>query len=108
VGVVERYLTAVAAADGAALGECITADLERVGPYGDVVTGREAYVAFISELIPRLKGYAMDVARVTYAGDLAFAEFSETVDGLVTPETIVFELRGEQIARLTIYIQQRP
>ncbi len=66
---------------------------------------------FIADLMPKLKGYAMEVHRVTYASDvLAYAELTETVerDGkpMCTPEVLVFELDGDgRIARVDIFIQ---
>jgi ketosteroid isomerase-like protein len=110
-GSVERYLDGIASHDWDVVDECIADDIVRVGPYGDSYAGRAEYLAFIAELMPKLKGYVMDVRRVTYAGDaLAFAELSETVqrDGkaMRTPEVLVFELTGDgRIARVEIFIQ---
>ena len=111
VDIVERYLNAIASHDWDVVDECIADDIVRVGPYGDRYAGREEYLAFIADLMPRLKGYAMKLERVTYARDtLAFVELSETVhvDGkpMVTPEVLVFALDGDgRIARVDIYIQ---
>lgn len=108
---VECYLHAIASHDWGTLAECVTDGMVRIGPYGDRYDGRADYLAFISELMPTLKGYAMNIDRVTYAGDtLAFAELSETVelDGkpIVTQEVLVFELAGDgRIARIEIFIQ---
>jgi ketosteroid isomerase-like protein len=109
--IVERYLNAIASHDWEAVDECIAADIVRVGPYGDRYAGRDEYLAFIADLMPRLTGYSMKLERVTYASDsLAFVELRETVevDGkpMVTPEVLVFELGGDgRIARVDIYIQ---
>jgi ketosteroid isomerase-like protein len=108
---VRRYLHAVASHDWGTLAECLTDGVVRVGPYGDRYDGRAGYLGFLAELMPKLKGYAMTVERVTPAGDtLAFAELSETVevDGkpMLTPEVLVFELAGDgRIARIEIFIQ---
>jgi ketosteroid isomerase-like protein len=110
-GVVERYLESIVAHDWDGLRECLAGDVVRVGPYGDRYEGRDAYLAFISDLMPRLAGYEMRVDRVTYASDvLAFAELSETVetDGKlkVTPEALVFDLRADgRIAHVEIFMQ---
>ena len=91
--------------------ECVADDIVRVGPYGDRYAGRDEYLAFIADLMPKLKGYVMKLDRVTYANDaLAYAELSETVefDGkpMSTPEVLVFELNGDgRIARVEIFIQ---
>jgi ketosteroid isomerase-like protein len=110
-GIVERYLHAIASHDWGVVDECIADDIIRVGPYGDRYAGRDEYLAFIADLMPKLKGYAMKLDRVTYASDeLAFVELRETVevDGkpMVTPEVLVFEVAGDgRIARVDIFIQ---
>src|SRR5690349_11526636 len=109
--IVERYLNAIASHHWDVVDECIAADIVRVGPYGDRYAGRDEYLAFIADLMPRLEGYAMELHRVTYASDaLAFVELSETVelDGkpMLTPEVLVFGLDGDgRIARVDVYIQ---
>jgi hypothetical protein len=109
---VERYLRAVAAHDWAVVDACIADGIVRVGPYGDRYEGRGEYLEFISELMPKLTGYAMRLDRVTYAGEgRAYAELSETaeVDGkpMVTPEVLVFEVGGDgRIGRVDIFIQR--
>ena len=110
-GIVERYLHAIASHDWGVVDECVADDIIRVGPYGDRYAGRDEYLAFIADLMPKLKGYAMKLDRVTYASDeLAFVELRETVevDGkpMVTPEVLVFEVAGDgRIARVDIFIQ---
>jgi ABC-type branched-subunit amino acid transport system substrate-binding protein/limonene-1,2-epoxide hydrolase len=95
-GVVERYLAAMTAHDWDALTATLDVDVVRNGPYRDVYRGREAYVAFLSELMPSLPGYSMEVARVTYSGSDVFVELSETVsiDGepVRTEESLVFHI----------------
>jgi hypothetical protein len=85
----------------------------RRGPFGDDYEGRDAYVAFLAELIPTLPGYALEIERVVYAEGVAFAELSETVehDGapVVTHETLVFDLAPDgRIARIAIYLRRAP
>ena len=61
--------------------------------------------------MPRLPGYEMRVDRVTYSADrrTATVELSETVevDGRPhkTPEALVFDLDGDQIRRIQVFIQ---
>lgn len=88
-------------------------DVMRIGPYGDVYTGRDAYVEFLSALMPTLPGYSMEVSRVTYVenGRRAVAELSETVtvDGaaLVTAEVLLFDLDADgRIARIEIFTRR--
>ena len=109
--IVARYLNAIASHDWDVVDECIADDILRVGPYGDRYAGRDEYLAFIADLMPRLEGYAMELHQVTYATDaLAFVELRETVevDGkpMVTPQVLVFGLDDAgRIARVDIYIQ---
>jgi len=109
--IIERYLDAITSHDWDALRDCVGDDVVRVGPYGDRYEGKDAYVAFIADTMPKLDGYLMQVDRVTYAGNtLAFAELSETVnlDGKPhrTAEALVFELADDgRIAHVEVFIQ---
>jgi ketosteroid isomerase-like protein len=111
--IIERYLEAITSHNWDAMRDCVADDVVRVGPYGDRYEGKDAYVAFIADTMPKLEGYEMQVDRVTYAGDnLAFAELSETVmlNGMPhrTPEALVFELAGDgRIAHVEVFIQTR-
>ena len=110
-GVVERYLRAVVAHDWDDLAACLAEDVVRVGPFGDTYTPRGPYVEFLSGLMPTLAGYDMKVERVLYAGSVAVAQLSETVEidgaAVVTPEALVFDLDASgRIARIGIYIQR--
>ena len=109
--VVVRYLDRLVAHDWSAVSACLAEDVVRVGPFGDTYTGRDPYVAFLSQLMPALPGYAMRVDRVVSAGPVAVAELTETVeiDGspLDTPESLVFDLDdGGRITHIAIYIQR--
>ena len=106
--IVERYLAALTSHDWDGLRGCLDEDVVRIGPYNDEFRGRDAYVDFLSSLMPTLPGYSMDVQRVTYIDDLAFAELSETVAGVRTDEALVFEFRGDRIARVDVYIKTKP
>ena len=111
--VVERYLDRLVSHDWDGMAACLTPDVVRVGPFGDTYSPRDAYVAFLADLMPQLSNYSMDVSRVTYGDGMAVAELSETMDvdgsALRTPETLVFELDDAGlIARIAIYIQRQP
>lgn len=108
--VVERFLSSMTAHDWAAMSACLAEDVERTGPYGDCFNGRDEYVAFISQLMPTLAGYRMEIDRIlcTDDGVHAVAELSETVevDGvpLLTPEALVFDIAETGvISRLAVY-----
>lgn len=111
--VVERYLSAVAAQDWDTFAQCISADVVRVGPFGDVYEGRDAYMSFLRNLMPTLVNYRMDVERVVYADGkgVAIAELSETMDfdgrTVRTPESLLFDLdRDGRIRHIAIYVQR--
>lgn len=112
-GVIERYLRTMVEGDWETFADCLADEgFTRVGPFGDVKPTKAEYVAFLSELMPTLPGYSMDVTRVTYAGDLAFAELSEVVevDGtpLRTPECLTFELTDDgRIRHVEVFTQTR-
>jgi hypothetical protein len=113
--VVETYLERMVAHDFEAMAACLADDVVRVGPYGDTYTPRDPYVAMLSELMPALPGYGMEISRVAVLEPdrLVLVELSETVeiDGapLVTPEALVFELNADGlIAHISIYIQTWP
>jgi ketosteroid isomerase-like protein len=109
--VVERYLAAIASHRWDVVGECIADDIVRVGPYGDRFAGRDDYLAYLVDTMPKLAGYAMAVHRVTSVSEaLAFAELVETVelDGkpMLTDEVLVFAFDDHgRIARVDIFIQ---
>jgi len=103
--IVEQYLDAVTRHDWDALRALLRDDVVRVGPFHDEYRGRDAYVAFLAALMPTLPDYSMEVSRVTYMDGLAFAELAENVAGTRTDEALVFELDGERIARIDIFIK---
>jgi ketosteroid isomerase-like protein len=111
-GIVERYLDAIVSHDWDVVGECVADNVVRVGPYGDRYDGRDEYLTFIADTMPKLGGYSMELHRVTYANHaLAIAELSETVevDGapMLTPEVLIFALDADRhISRVDIFIQQ--
>jgi ketosteroid isomerase-like protein len=105
--VVERYLGALTQHDWDALRHCLHVDVVRVGPYNDEYRGRDAYVDFLSALMPTLPEYSMELHRVTYVDTLAFAELSETVAGVRTNEALVFEIDDDRIARVDVYIKTK-
>jgi len=111
--VVKGYLDAVASQDWDRVRASVRDDVVRIGPFGDVYRGRDAYVEFLAALMPTLPGYSMDIARVTYLdnGRRAVAELSETVtmDGtpLVTPEVLLFDLDADdRIAHIEIFTRR--
>jgi ketosteroid isomerase-like protein len=112
--IAETYLEKMVAHDFDAMAACLAEDVVRVGPYGDTYTPRDTYVAMLTQLMPSLPGYSMEISRVMVVDDRrVVVELSETVeiDGapLLTPEALVFDLNDEGlIAHIAIYIQTLP
>jgi hypothetical protein len=111
-GVIERFLRSLVANDWPTFEACLADEFTRVGPYGDTYTSKVDYVAFLSHLMPTLRGYSMDVTRVSYTDGVGFAELSETVevDGvpLRTPECLTFDLTVDgRICRVEVFTQTR-
>lgn len=112
-GVVERYLLALTDHDWDALAACLTDDVVRVGPYGDTYESKETYLTFLTDLMPTLPGYSMQISRVTYGDGVAYAELSETVSvggaPLLTPECLVARITPEGlISRIDVFTQTLP
>lgn len=103
--IIERYLADLTAHRWDALRACLRDDVVRVGPFNDEYRGADAYVEFLAALMPTLPDYSMEVSRVTYVDDLAFAELAETVGGVRTEEALVFELEDDRIARVDVFIK---
>ena len=110
--VIERFLRSLVEHDWRVFASCLADDFTRVGPYGDMYSSKADYVAFLSDLMPTLAGYEMEVTRVSYADGVGFAELSETVevDGqlLRTPECLSFNLTDDgRISRVEVFTQTR-
>jgi hypothetical protein len=112
--VLDKYFEALRIQDWKSLAACLAEDVERTGPYQDVVRGRQAYVDFLARVIPSLKGYELAVRRVRRLdGGSAVAEISELaeIEGArtETPEVLLFDFdEAGAILRVDIYIKQRP
>lgn len=108
----DAYLRALQSSDWPALADAVAPDVRRVGPFGDVVEGRAAYVAFLSGLLPTLKGYRLTVTTVhDLPGGGAFVELTEAfeVEGRRRefPEAIRFGFDGQgRVAEVVIYTQR--
>ena len=66
-GVIERFFDHLTAREWASLGELLAPHVERIGPFGDRVTGRDRYLDLLTGTVP--SEYRNDVLRVTYAAD---------------------------------------
>jgi ketosteroid isomerase-like protein len=109
--IVERYLKAVVEHDWVSLGECMTEDVVRIGPFGDTFTPKKPYIEFLEKLMPSLEGYSMEVERIIDAGSVILAELTETVEMggkvHVTPESLVFDIDQDGlITKVDIFIKR--
>jgi len=111
--IVETYLKSIVAHDWSALADTLSEDVVRTGPYFDVFEGRDSYLAFITDLMPKLPNYSMEIKRISYVdeGRRAYAELSETLDvggaPHTTPEVLVFDVDGDRISRVDIFIKRK-
>ena len=76
-GAVERFFEHLSARDWASLRGTLAPDVERIGPLGDRVSGRDRYLAMLETAVPT--DYGNDVHLVNYAvdGRTAFARVTE-------------------------------
>ncbi|HTK15254.1 MAG TPA: DUF4202 family protein [Acidimicrobiia bacterium] len=106
---VERYLNGLRDHDWPAVAEAVAPDIERMGPYRDAYTGRDAYVGFLAATIESLRGYQLDVDATYVDGGVVTVELRETVDDgdarLETCEAVVFDTAGGLITRIAVYLQ---
>jgi ketosteroid isomerase-like protein len=106
---VHRYLDALARGAWKELDACLADDVERRGPYGDDIRGRDAYAKFLRDTITALSGYELRVERVVVADATVTVELNETVDveegRLCTDEAVVFDVEDEVITRVAVYLQ---
>jgi hypothetical protein len=106
---VERYLNGLRDHDWPAVAEAVAPDVERMGPYRDAYTGRDAYVRFLSDTIESLHGYQLDVDATYVDAGVVTVELRETVDDgdarLETCEAVVFDTAGGLITRIAVYLQ---
>ena len=110
----ERYLACLAVNDWDGLAATIAdEDLIREGPYCDVVEGKQRYLKFLRGVFASLKGYRLDVQRISArlgSGVLCRAERDLLdIDGTPTeyPECLVIEQNPDGlINRVSVFIKQ--
>jgi len=112
-GVVERYLSCLAAHDWDGLAATIADEgLTREGPFCDVVEGKEPYVAYLRNVLTQLKGHRLEVQRVSHVNAwLSYVELTEAfeIDGAPgeCSECILFEQSDDGlISRVSVFFKQ--
>lgn len=108
---VRSFIERISAKDWPAFAALLSEDVERTGPYGDVVAGRDRYVEFLTAVVGRHADYALRERRITVSADgrRAFAEVTEalSVDGghVEFPEVLAFDLDGDdRISKVAVYM----
>jgi hypothetical protein len=108
--VVASFFARLSARDWVGLGEVLAADVERVGPFGDQLAGRERYVAFLAGAVPEVYGNDVHGIVCSPDGRTACARVTEHLTypdrTLALEETYWFHL-GEDAAvtRVEIFWQ---
>ncbi len=82
-GTIERFFDRLTARDWESLGALLSSGVERIGPFGDRVTGRERYLDLLEASVPA--EYGNDVHRVTYAAD-GRSGFARVTEHLTYPD----------------------
>jgi hypothetical protein len=80
--VVERFFDHLTARDWGALAPLLAADIERIGPFGDGVVGRDRYLDLLACVVP--EDYRNVLHRVVCAADGRSA-FARVTEHLVYP-----------------------
>jgi limonene-1,2-epoxide hydrolase len=112
-GVVERYLTCLAAHDWDGLAATIADEgLTREGPFCDLIEGKDHYIAYLRKVLTALQGHRLDVKRVSHVGNrVCYVELTEAfeIDGVPTawPECLLFEQRDDGlISHVSVFFKQ--
>jgi hypothetical protein len=105
-GVVEQFFDRLVAGDWIGLSELLAPDMERIGPWGDRMVGRDRYVEMMAASNPTRTGptaATWDVHRIAYSPDGhsgfarvtahpgrgAISEFEETLAFLMDDQGLV-------------------
>jgi SnoaL-like domain len=107
---VEQFFEHLTARDWASFRQVLAPEVERVGPFGDRVAGRDRYIALLEEAVPA--DYRNDVRNVTYAPD-GLSAFARVTEHLGYPtqmlhfqEAYVFGLDDDgRVSRIEIFWQ---
>jgi hypothetical protein len=108
--IVERFFSHLTAREWGGLGAILDQEVQRIGPFGDQLTGRQIYLDFLRATVP--PEYGNDVLRIISSPDglLAFAKVTEHLRyGAVEfhlDEAYSFEIGDDgMIRRVEIYWQ---
>jgi hypothetical protein len=99
-GVIERLFDRLAAADWAGCGALLSLDVERIGPWGDPMVGRDRYVEMLAGPLKDGHGTTWDVHQIVYAAD-GHSGFARVTANLGPGQGMPFE-RFDQILAFTM------
>ena len=110
-GVVMAFLACGGRRDFSGARALLDADITRLGPDGDVKSGRDDYVAYLESMLGDVQDYRYEVRRCVVATDglTVLVEIDEALtqaDGtaLAVSEAMVFDLTPEgRIGRISVY-----
>lgn len=109
---VERYLDRLEAKDWPALAETLAdSGFERVGPFSDLVVGKQPYLEFLEGIVSKLDEYTIRVRRIRAAEGTTFAEVNEAffAEGahMDFPEVLVFDHGPDGlITKVQVYLMR--
>jgi hypothetical protein len=108
--VIEQFFVSLTARDWEALGRVLAPQVERIGPFGDQVVGRDRYLDLLMRTVP--SEYRNDVLRITSSPDgrSGFARVTEHLQyphqELHLEETYCFDLdQTGLLSRIEIFWQ---
>ena len=115
-GAVRAFLSCGTERDWSRAEELLTADITRIGPDGDVKSGRVDYLAFVRQALEEASYYSYEVRRmaVSQDGRVVLVEIDETLveqsgDTVEVSEAMVFDLTADlRISRLSVYARTDP
>jgi hypothetical protein len=107
---VASFFTCLSTRDWVALGVVLSPDVERVGPFGDRLAGRERYVAFLAGTVPEVYGNDVHDVMCSADGRIACARVTEHLAfpdrALHLEEAYWFHLNADgAVARVEIFWQ---
>src|SRR3954464_2482860 len=113
--IVQRYIKALGNKDWTAFADTLAEDgFERIGPFADLVTSKNAYVEFLDRVVTPLADYSLMPTRLIPSADgkVVLAETTESflIDGTPTafPEALVFDLDDAGLIRRVQVFMMRP
>jgi ketosteroid isomerase-like protein len=107
--VVASFFERLTAHDWASLAKILAADVERIGPFGDRVTGRERYLAFLAGSVPDRYGHDVHGVVSSPDGRRACARVTEHLSypdrELHLEEVLWFHIDDGVVARVEVFWQ---